>query len=113
MKPQFQRQDESVFTMNQIRNLIEKTEDKAKYAHQATTENQNWATITDLITKINGYFGLPEYQFVLVKDQTDVYPKGTTQPRGRVHQLDAPTQYERETVSHAQPGGSTDLKEPT
>lgn len=113
MRPQFQRQDESVFTMNQIRNLIEKTEDKAQYAFQATNQNQNWQTISDLIGKINGYFGLPEYEAVLVKDQTDVYPTGTTQPRFRVHQLDAPEQYERETVSHAQPGQNTDLKEPS
>ena len=118
MRPQFQRQDESVFTMNQIRNLIEKTEDKAQYAMQATTQSQNWESISDLITKVNGYFGQPEYEFVLVRDiagngyAADVYPTGTTQPRGRVHQLDAPTQYEREVTSHAQPGQNTDLKVP-
>lgn len=109
MRPQFQRQDESVFTMNQIRNLIEKTEDKAQYAWQAV--NDSTQSISTLLTNINGYFGKTEYEAVLVSDQTDVYPTGTTQPRYRVHQLDVPTQYEIEQTAHALPGQTVNIKE--
>src|SRR5271170_2864488 len=73
MKEQFQRQDESVFTMNHLRNLIEKTEDKAELAFRAMNPTQ-WSneTVETLISRINGYFQLPEYEAVLVNDQTDV-----------------------------------------
>lgn len=109
MRPQLQRQDESVFTMNQIRNIIEKTEDKAQFAWQAVNDPEQ--SIASLLTKINGYFSLPEYEAVLVSDQTDVYPAGSTQPRFRVHQLDVPTQYEIETTAHANPGQTVNIKE--
>jgi hypothetical protein len=97
MREQFIRQDESVFAMNYIRNLIEKTEDKAEKAFLATNSTQfSNDTVENLITRVNSYFSQPEYQAVLVNDQTDVYPSGSSQPRFRVHQLDAPTQWEIE-----------------
>jgi len=102
--------------MNYLRNIIEKAEDKAEKAYQAMnptqfTDKDN--TVESLITRINGYFSQPEYEAVLVNDQTDVYPAGTTQPRFRVHQLDIPTQWEIEqmTSAPAGTGGSVDLKE--
>src|SRR5271157_5639605 len=91
MKEQFQRQDDSVFQMNQLRNLIEKTEDKAEKALMAMNPTQfSNDTVANLITRVTSYFSQPEYEAVLVNDQTDVYPTGTTQPRFRVHQLDVP-----------------------
>jgi hypothetical protein len=106
LRDQLQWQDEGVFQMNQLRNLIEKNEDRAQKANEGTTN------ITNLITSINSYFNKPEYQAALVKDQTDTYPAGTSQPRFRVHQLDVPTQWEQE--QHArQPvqGGDVQIKE--
>lgn len=111
MREQLNRQDESVFHMNQLRNLIEKNEDKAQKAYYALNHPDN--SIAALITKINGYFSSPEYQAALVMDQSDVYPTGTTQPRFRVHQLDVPTQYEYEQFARTTPGGPINLKEPT
>lgn len=114
MKEQFQRQDEGVFAMNHIRNVIEKTEDKAEKAYQAMNPTQfTNNTVENLITRINGYFSQPEYEAVLVNDQTDVYPAGTVQPRFRVNQLDIPTQWEFEqmTSAPAGTGGSVDTKE--
>ena len=90
MKEQLLRQDEAVFQMNHIRNVIEKTEDKAQYANEAT------AGIQTLFTQITSYFNKPEYQAVLVKDLSDQYPPGSGQARYRVNQLDAPTQWELE-----------------
>ena len=114
MKEQFQRQDESVWTMNQMRNLIEKTEDNAEKAFLAVNPTQ-WTneTIPTLIQRINGYFGSPEYEAVLLMDQTNVYPAGTTQPRFRVHQLDIPTQWEIEqnTMAPAGTGDTVNTKE--
>jgi hypothetical protein len=112
MKEQLQRQDESVFAMNHIRNIIEKTEDKAEKAYQAmnATQFSNNAIVESIITRIKGYFGLPEYAAVLVNDQTDVYPAKTanglpgTQPRYRVNQLDIPTQWEVEQATNAPAG---------
>jgi hypothetical protein len=105
LKPQLQLMDEGVFEMNQLRNLIEKNEDNAQKA------NQGAGNITTMIAAINGYFAKPDYQFALMKDQTDVYPAGTTQPRGRVHQLDVPTQWEQEQHARAPQGGSVNIKE--
>jgi hypothetical protein len=100
MKEQFQRQDEAVFAMNHLRNVIEKTEDKAEKAYQAMNPTQFYnETVGSLLTRINSYFSSPEYEAVLVNDQTDVYPTGTTQPRFRVHQLDIPTQWEIEQMT--------------
>ena len=105
MKEQFQRQDDSVFQMNQLRNLIEKTEDKAQKTFMAMNPTQfSNETVETLITRVNSYFSQPEYEAVLVNDQTDVYPEGTSQPRFRVHQLDAPTQWEIEQVNQVPAG---------
>jgi hypothetical protein len=113
LKDQLQRQDDSVFHMNHLRNLIEKTEDKAQNAYQAITQNpQNWQTVSDIITQISGYFNLPRYSVVLVNDQTNVYPAGSSNPTYRVKQLDAPTQFEQEQMGRvAQPGDPVALKE--
>jgi hypothetical protein len=114
MKEQFQRQDEGVWAMNQMRNLIEKTEDNAERAYLALNPTQ-WTneTISTLIQRINGYFGSPDFEAPLLMDQTNVYPTGTTQPKFRVHQLDIPTQWEIEVNTMATPGtGNTvNLKE--
>jgi|SRR5208337_2128915 len=102
MREQFNRQDESVFQMNHARNVVEKTEDKAQQANEAQSNIQT------LFAQINSYFSRPEYQAVLVNDLTDTYPAGSSQPRFRVHQLDAPTQWERELNSRqTQQGGDT------
>jgi hypothetical protein len=91
--------------MNHLRNVIEKTEDKAQRANEATSNIQS------LLTDIGNYFNQPEYQAVLVKDLSDQYQG---QPRFRVHQLDAPTQWELETqVRQTTPGGSTVLQDNT
>jgi hypothetical protein len=114
LKEQFQRQDESVFAMNHLRNLIEKTEDKAEKAFLAMNPTQfSNDTVENLITRVNSYFSQPEYEAVLVNDQTDVYPTGTSQPRFRVHQLDIPTQWEVEqmTSAPAGTGKSVDTRE--
>jgi hypothetical protein len=106
MKERLQRQDEGVFTMNHIRNVIEKTEDRAQRSNEAT------ATIPTLFAKVASYFNQPEYAAVLVKDQSDVYPTGSSQPRYRVAQLDVPTQWEQEQSAHQlTPGGPTNTKE--
>ena len=105
LKERLQRQDDSVFHMNHARNIIEKVEDKAQYQSDAMTQ------VPNLISQINGYFALPQYAPVLVKDQTDVYPAGSTTPRYRVHELDPPTIWEMEQHARAVPGGSINLKE--
>jgi hypothetical protein len=107
LKERLQRQDDAVFQMNHLRNLIEKTEDKAENALDAPS------AIADLISKINGYFALPQYSAVLVKDQSDVYPTGSTTPRYRVHELDPPTTFEQEQHGRVLPGDPVDLKEGT
>lgn len=110
LQPQLQRQDEGVFAMNQVRNLIEKTEDKANFAKDAQTHPQR--SIEALLTEINGYFAKPEYEAVLVNDQTDVYPTGSGNPRFRVHQLDAPTTWELELAGRVNsPGDPVNIKE--
>ena len=106
LKEQLQRQDDSVFHMNHVRNLIEKTEDKAQSANDASTG------VPELIGQINGYFAIPRFSAVLVNDQTDVYPAGSSNPRYRVKQLDNPTQFEQEQVGRvAIPGDAVALKE--
>lgn len=105
LKDELQRQDDAMFQMNHLRNLIEKTEDKAQGAVDAPTG------VPELIGKINGYFALKNYAAVLVNDQSDVYPAGTTQPRYRVAELDPPTQFEQEQAARVTPGGAVALKE--
>lgn len=110
MREQLQHQDEAVFHMNHLRNLIEKTEDRAEKANESVNHPQH--SVEALITKINGYFNKKEYDAVLVKDKTDVYPAGSSQPRFRVHQLDAPTQWEIEQMARAsKPGAAVVTKE--
>jgi len=106
MREQLHRQDESVFQMNHIRNVIEKTEDKAQYASEAN------ANVQTLFANIKSYFSKPEYQAALVNDLTDVYPAGSTQPRFRWNQLLPPTQYELElNARQGTPGGPVVFKE--
>jgi hypothetical protein len=110
LREQFVRQDDAVFQMNHLRTLIEKQEDKAEKANEALTHPRR--SLEHLLTKINSMFQKPEYQAVLVKDQTDVYPAGSTQPRFRVHQLDPPTPHELELAGRvANPGDLVNLKE--
>lgn len=105
LKERLQRQDDAVFYMNYLRNVIEKAEDKAEYA------NDGASGVADGIAKINGYFALPTYAPVLVNDTSDVYPAGSTSPRYRVHELDDPTPWEMEQHGRVTPGGMVDLKE--
>ena len=105
LKERLQRQDESVFHMNHVRNIIEKVEDRAEYASVAAEQ------VPNLISQINSYFSLPQYAPVLVKDKSDVYPTSSTTPRYRVHELDSPTVWELEQHGRALPGGPVDLKE--
>lgn len=105
LRERLQRQDDAVFHMNHIRNIIEKTEDKAEFAQDGPSK------VADLIAKINGYFALPQYSAVLVRDQSDVYPSGSKTPRYRVHELDSPTTFELEQHGRVAPGAPVDLKE--
>lgn len=86
-----ERQDEAVFHMNHVRSQIELQEDKAQYAFEAP------ATVSALMDRIEALFTQPEYQAALVRDVSDQY-KG--QPRFRVNQLDAPTQWEMDQHNH-------------
>lgn len=97
-KEQLQRHDEAVFHMNLLRNQIERLEDLAQQQEDAKTK------VPDLLTQVQNLFNRPEYQAVLVKDQSDLY-KG--EPRYRVHQLDEPTAWEKEQRKH----GGDQLKE--
>lgn len=85
---QLVHQDDAVFHMNQLRAQVEKQEDLAQYAYQGVTE------VPELITRLQALFGQPEYQASLVLDVSDSY---MGQPRFRVNQLDAPTQWEIDT----------------
>lgn len=102
---QLQRDDEGVFYMNFVRNLIEGHEDAAQFANdvQADTNKENLQT---LLANIDSYFGQPEYEAALVKDQTDQYQG---QPRFRVHPLDEPTIWELEQANHSAAGSPIQL----
>jgi hypothetical protein len=80
-----QRQDEGRFAMNHVRGMIEKQEDAAQYTFEAITKVPNW------MSEIGSLFSKPEYEAVLVKDQSDQFQG---QPRFRVNQLDQPTAWE-------------------
>jgi hypothetical protein len=104
-KDMLQRDEEAVFHMNQIRCLIEKSEDRAQYAHdfiQPATSTASGIpdTLQPLLTKINSYFSKPEYVAVLVDDINSLY-KG--QPYFRVNQADTPTIWELEQMNHSDP----------
>jgi hypothetical protein len=101
LQPQFQHDDEAVFQMNHIRLMIERAEDEAQYAKQASAE------IPSLLQDIDGFFEKGQYETVLVKDKSDIYKDG---PRFRVHQLDEPTTWEKEQRNRG--GGASVLKEP-
>lgn len=111
MQPQFQRDDEGVFFMNFLRTVIEKNEDAAQYANDAngTTAVNN---VAQLLSDIDSLFSQSQYQAVLVKDKTDVYGSGAAAgPRFRVHQFDAPTQWELERFNHSTPQTPIMIKE--
>lgn len=107
-KEMLQRDEEAVFHMNQVRCLIEKSEDMAQYAHDfinspsdtANSSTNNPETLQPLLAKINSYFSKPEYVAVLVDDVNNLY-KG--QPYFRVHQADTPTIRELEQMMHTDP----------
>jgi hypothetical protein len=110
MREQFQRMDESVFSMNQLRNIIEKTEDKAQIANIATTDTTR--DIASLITQINSYFKQPRFETVLVDDVSNVYPAGTSNPRYSWHNLNPRTQWEIEQVANpAGTGASVNMQD--
>lgn len=106
-KEQLQRDEEGVFFMNHVRNLIEKHEDKAQFADDATSDT-NKENLKTLLQNIDTYFGQPQYQAALVKDKSDLY-KG--QPRFRVHQLDEPSQWELEQVNHSAADAPIQIKQ--
>lgn len=104
-REQLQRDDEAVFMMNQVRNLIEKEEDAAQYAYEIMGDGED--NLKALLAKIDGYFGQVEYESILV-DDTRLYHG---QPYFRVHPFDEPTQWELERMNHSEPGAPIKLKE--
>jgi hypothetical protein len=108
-KEQLQRDEEGMFSMNRIRCLIEKHEDAAQYANEAT-DSANTENIAALLASIDSYFNKPEYTSVLV-DDTLMYPAGGTQPYFRVNPFDTPTQFELEQMNHSAPGVPIKLKQ--
>jgi hypothetical protein len=84
VKEQLQHDDEAVFWMNWLRTHIEKQEDMAQIASEASAE------ITALKKELDALFDGGTYDAVLVKD-TKVY---------RVHQLDDPTETEMKRVAY-------------
>jgi hypothetical protein len=116
MKDMFQRDEDAIFYMNQLRCLIEKNEDMAQYNHNfaqtppTTANNDNPYTLQPLLTKINSLFSKPEYVSVLVDDvnAANMY-KG--QPYFRVHQAETPTQWELEQMNHSSADTPIAIKE--
>lgn len=106
-KEQLQRDEEGVFFMNHVRNLIENHEDQAQFANDVTSTT-NKDNLQTLLQAIDTYFAQPQYEAALVKDQTDQYQG---QPRFRVHQLDEPTIWELEQMNHSAPGVAIAIKE--
>ena len=80
--------DDAVFHMNHLRAQVEKQEDLAQYANEAT------AKVPKLMTQLYAMFGLPEYQASLVQDLTDTYQG---KQRFRTNQLDDATPWELAT----------------
>lgn len=87
-----QKDDEGVFWMNWLRTQIELNEDKATFHKEAPSD------VVKLKTDLDGLFNQPEYENVLVKNESDKY-KG--EPRFRINPLDEPTIYEKELFSHS------------
>ena len=93
VKDQLQHDDEAVFWMNWLRVHIEKQEDQAQIAFEATTD------IAALRAELDALFDSGSYDAVLVKDTNSF----------RVHQLDDPTTWEKEQFSY----GSTENGKPS
>lgn len=97
-----QRDDEGVFWMNWLRTHIERHEDLA------TMHDEAPPIVATLRAELDTMFNQPEYQMVLVKNESELY-KG--EPYGRVHHLDDPTIWEKEQFSHDK-DGAISLKMP-
>jgi len=106
-KEQLQRDEEGVFFMNHIRNLIETHEDNAQFANDVSSST-NKENLQTLLQSIDTYFGQNQYQAALVMDQSDQY-KG--QPRFRVHQFDEPTIWELEQMNHSAADAPIQIKQ--
>lgn len=115
LQPMFQRDDELWFFINHIRTQIEKMEDAAQYANDAvnsTSKNITNSNVKQLMSNIAALFANPQYQAVLVNDQSDQYGAGDAAgPRFRVHQFDSPTQWELERANHSSPQTPIQIKE--
>lgn len=98
-----QRDDEGMFWMNWLRNHIERHEDKANMHQEAS------GVVGKLRTELDTMFSKPEYQAVLVKNESELY-KG--EPYFRVHPLDEPTIWEKEQFNHSEEG-RTEQKQPS
>jgi hypothetical protein len=85
--------DEGVFWMNWLRTHIERHEDKANMHKEAP------GVVATLRQELDQMFDQPEYQAVLVKNESEKY-KG--EPYFRVNPLDPPTIWEKEQFSHNQ-----------
>jgi hypothetical protein len=109
MQPQFEHDDEAVFLMNHLRTIIERNEDEAQYAIDATDGN-NPFSVDNAIAKIENLFTQNAYQFVLVDDvnpanmYTGAKKTADPAPYGRVNALDAPTLWELEQHSKSTDG---------
>jgi hypothetical protein len=97
-----QRDDEGVFWMNWLRTQIERNEDHANLHKEAV------GSVTALRADLDAMFGRPEYEAVLVKNESSLY-KG--EPYFRVNPLDDPTIWEKEQFSHST-DGTINLKMP-
>lgn len=124
-KEQLQRDDEGLFFMNHVRNLIENHEDLAQYSYDfvnspapapsgltgsgpVVTDTIEVDNLQQLLSLVDTYFAQPQYQAALVKDQSDQY-KG--EPRFRVHQFDEPTQWEKEQANHGSSNSPIKIKQ--
>ena len=92
-KEQLQIDEEAVFWMNWLRNSIEKQEDKAQKASEATT------TIKINQDELKKCFADPAYERILVSK--------TNEPLYRTSQLDPPTALETTLMAHNQGGNSS------
>lgn len=114
-KEMLQRDEESVFAMNQVRCLIEKQEDAAQDNYDFTQPsnsktNDNPQTLQPLLDKINSLFSKPEYVSVLV-DDVNAQNQYKGQPYYRVNQADTPTQWELEQANHGDANTPIAIKE--
>ena len=112
LREMFQRHEDAIYYMNQIRCLIERHEDLAQYAYdfvqqpstvQSTATPTDPQTLQDIITRIDSYFSKPEYQDVLV-DDVNAGNMYQGQPYFRVHPADEPTAFELYLANHSPEG---------